>query len=125
MSRSNFVLRLSAILALIVLFTVPMSTAYGQRNNNNNNNNNSNNNNNNNNNRNNNNNNNNNNNSNSGSSSSYGSGVLVDANGVLQRVALDDGVLASIRSAATVAIPSEMRAASNLRKVSLNRILPV
>ncbi len=123
MSRSNFVLRLSAILALIVLFTVPMSTAYGQRNNNNNNNNNnSNNNNNNNNNRNNNNNNNNNNNSNSGSSSSYGSGVLVDANGVLQRVALDDGVLASIRSAATVAIPSEMRAASNLRKVSLNRL---
>ena len=50
MSRSNFVLRLSAILALIVLFTVPMSTAYGQRNNNNNNNNNNSNNNNNNNN---------------------------------------------------------------------------
>lgn len=124
MSRSNFVLRLSAILALIVLFTVPMSTAYGQRNNNNNNNNNSNNNNNNNNNNrnNNNNNSNNNNNNNNGSSSSYGSGVLVDANGVLQRVALDDGVLASIRSAATVAIPSEMRAASNLRKVSLNRL---
>ena len=130
MSRSNFVLRLSAILALIVLFTVPMPTAYGQNYNNNNNSNNNNNNNNsgrnnrnnNNNNSNNNNNNNNNNNSGGGSGSSYGSGVVVDANGVLQRIVADDGVLAAARNEAYKAIPSEMRAASKMRKVSLNRL---
>ncbi len=113
MSRSNFVLRLSAILALIVLFTVPMSTAYGQnynntntggRNNTNNNNN------------------NNNNNNSGGGGSSYGSGVVVDADGVLQRIVLDDGLLAAARNEAFKSIPSEMRAPSKLRKVLLNRL---
>ena len=113
MSRSSFLLRLSAILALCVLFTAPMSTAFGQYNNN------SNNNNNNSNNRNNNNSNNNNSNS---SSSTYGSGVVVDVDGVLQRVVLDDGALALARSAANSAIPSEMSAPSKLRKVSLTRL---
>ncbi len=136
MSRSNFVLRVSAILALIVLFSVPLSTAYGANNNNNNNNNNSNNNNNNSNNRNNNNNNNNSNNRNNnnnnnnnnggsnrgGGSSSTSGGVFVDANGVLQRVTIDDGVLAAARNEAYKAIPSDMRASSKLRKVSLNRL---
>lgn len=133
MNRTNFVLRISAILASVVLFVAPASTIYGANNNNNNNNNSNNNNNNsNNNNRNNNNsnnnnsNNNNNNNNNSsnrggGSSSSMG-GVLVDANGVLQRVLADDGLLAAARDEAYKSIPSDMRAPSKLRKVSLNRL---
>ncbi|MBR0226190.1 MAG: DUF1598 domain-containing protein, partial [Thermoguttaceae bacterium] len=49
-------------------------------------------------------------------------GVLVDANGVLQRVVVDDGVLAAARNEAFASIPSEMRAPSKLRKVSLNRL---
>ena len=131
MSRKNIVLRISAILALIVLFAAPMSAVYGQNygnnnnsNNNNRNNNNSNNNNNNRNNNNSNNNNSNNNNSNGnrGGGSSSGGGVIVDANGVLQRVMIDDGALAAARNEAFKAIPSEMRAPSKLRKVSLNRL---
>ncbi len=43
MGRKNIVLQISAILALIVLFAVPLSTAYGQNYNNNNSNNNNNN----------------------------------------------------------------------------------
>ena len=98
MGRKNIVLQISAILALIVLFAVPLSTAYGQNynnnnsNNNNRNNNNSNNNNNNNRNNNNSNNNNNNNGGNRGGGGSTGGGVFIDANGVLQRVLVDDGV---------------------------------
>ena len=126
MSRKNIVLRISAILALIVLFAAPMSAVYGQNygnnNNSNNNNRNNNNSNNNNNNRNNNNSNNNNSNGNRGGGSSSGGGVIVDANGVLQRVMIDDGALAAARNEAFKAIPSEMRAPSKLRKVSLNRL---
>lgn len=130
MSRSKFVLRISAILALIVLFTVPMSTAYGQNynnnSNNNNNRNNNNNNSNNNNNRNNNNNNsNNNNNNNSGSrggGSSSSGGVSIDANGVLQRMTLDAGQLAALRMNSASVVPSDMQKPSKLRKVSLNRL---
>ena len=129
MGRKNIVLQISAILALIVLFAVPLSTAYGQNynnnNSNNNNRNNNNSNNNNNNNRNNNNSNNNNNNNNGGNrggGGSTGGGVFIDANGVLQRVLVDDGVLDEARNEAFKAIPSEMRAPSKLRKVSLNRL---
>ena len=129
MSRSKFVLRISAILALIVLFTVSMSTAYGQNynsnNNNSNNRNNNNSNNNNSNNRNNNNSNNNNNNSNNGNrggGNSTSGGVAIDANGVLQRMTLDEGALAELRQNALDAVPTDMRKPSKLRKVSLNRL---
>lgn len=49
-------------------------------------------------------------------------GVAIDANGVLQRVVVDDGLLAAAREEAYKAIPSDMRAQSKLRKVSLNRL---
>ena len=124
MSRSNFVLRVGAILALAVLIAVPASTVYGQNyggNNNNygggNNNNWGGGNNRNNNNNNTNNNHNNNSGGNRGGGGGYGSGVVIDARGVLQRTVVDDGFLAAARNEAYHYIPSDMRAPSKLRKV--------
>ncbi|MDO5308342.1 MAG: DUF1598 domain-containing protein [Planctomycetia bacterium] len=108
MSRSNLIVRLSALVALLVLFTVPLSTAYGANNNYNNNSNN--------------NNKNNNNNNNGNSNVAYGSGVLIGVDGVLERVSQDNGELAYLRENSFVAVPQEMANASKLRKVSLNRL---
>ena len=124
MSRSKSALRFCALLALIALFSVPISTSYGQNynNNSNNNNNNNNNNRNNNNNNSNNNNNNNNNSGNRGGGNSSTGGVFINAEGVLSRSIADLGALAEAREEAFKSIPSELRASSKLRKVSLNRL---
>ncbi len=48
--------------------------------------------------------------------------MVIDARGVLQRTVVDDGFLAAARNEAYHYIPSDMRAPSKLRKVSLNRL---
>jgi len=119
MSRISSFLRWSALLALAVFVAVPASTPYfvdapvafadddDDNDNNNNDNDND---------------NNNDDDDDNGGGSSDGSGVVVRPDGVLERVILDDGTLAAMRSAALYGVPSEMKAASKSRKVSLTRL---
>ncbi len=117
MSRISSFLRWSALLALAVFVAVPASTPYfvdapvafadDDDNDNNNNNNND---------------NDNDNDNDNGGGSGDGSGVVVRPDGVLERVILDDGTLAAMRQAALYGVPSEMKAVSKARKVSLTRL---
>ena len=115
MSRISSFLRWSALLALAVFVAVPASTpcfvdapvAFADDDDDNDNNNN---------------NNDNDNDNDNGGGSSDGSGVVVRPDGVLERVILDDGTLAAMRSAALRSVPSEMKAVSKSRKVSLTRL---